>query len=190
MRCIAFEPLIIDMRNNNTDKEHYHFDYNGFRFDVILSIVQNGYEILTAIHTENWGCVLSMNNNYYVEVPDNVYYSLRKILHLNWSTNHFNSIVFLQLLSENSPKHSSGSGVDYTEIRKFLPYRRVDDAEKIYFCGWNDHIKDGRKAHNFDKTEFFFGKRVADYCRNNNISSMWTDLIKDEKKYNDPWKEL
>jgi len=187
MRCTAFEPLITDMKNNNIDKEHYHFDYNGFRFDVILSIVQSGYEILVAIHTENWGCVLNMNNNYYVEVPDEVYYSLRNILHLDWNTNHFNSKAFLQLLSERSPRHSNCQGVDYTELRQYLPYRQVDEQDKIYFCGWNDHIRDHRHARNFDKTEFFFGKIVADYCRVHNISSMWSDIPRDEQRLTNPW---
>ena len=188
MRCIAFEPLTNDMRTNNIEKEHYCFDYNGFRFDVILSIVSRGYEILVAIHTHNLGCVLEMNNNYVVEMTNGDYYSLCDILHLNWSENHFNSSVFLRLLSEQAPRYSNGRGVEYRELRRYLHYRQVDEAHKIYFCGWNDHKKDHRKAHNFDKTEFYFGKSVADYCRKNNISSMWSDIPKDEKQLIKPWK--
>ena len=40
MKCNDFIPLINDMKTNNIDKEHYTFDYNGFRFDVILSITR------------------------------------------------------------------------------------------------------------------------------------------------------
>ena len=58
MRCPAFESLIKDMKKNEIDKEHYSFVYNGFQFDTILSIVTGGYEILVAINTHNWGCVL------------------------------------------------------------------------------------------------------------------------------------
>lgn len=187
MRCTAFKPLINDMKANNIEKEHYHFDFNGFRFDVILSIVHSGYELLVAIHDENWGCVLNMNNNYYIEVPDDVYFTLRDILRLDWNTNHFNSAAFLRLLSERSPRHSNCQGVAYTEFRNYLPYRIVDERDKIYFCGWNDHTKDKRKAHNFDKTEFYFGKKIADYCRKNNISSMWSDIPRDERKITNPW---
>lgn len=187
MRCTAFEPLINDMKANDIEKEHYHFDFNGFRFDVILSIVYRGYELLVAIHDENWGCVLNMNNNYYIEVPDDVYFTLRDILRLDWSTNHFNSAAFLRLLSERSPRHSNCQGVDYTELRNYLPYRIIDERNKIYFCGWNDHAKDKRKAHNFDKTEFYLGKKIADYCRKNNISSMWSDIPRDERKVTNPW---
>lgn len=187
MRCIGFELLINDMNENNIDKEHYHFDFNGFRFDVILSIVQNGYEILVAIHTANWGCVLNMNNNFYIEVPDNVYFTLRKILKLDWNTNHFNSVAFLRLLSERSPKRSNCKGVEYAELRNYLSYRHVDEENKIYFCGWNDHKRDHRNARNFDKTEFFFGKNIADYCRTHNISSMWSDIPRDEQRVINPW---
>lgn len=187
MRCPAFEPLINDMKFNEIEKEHYHFDFNGFRFDVILSITKNGYEILVAIHTHNWGCVLDMSNNYVIEVPDDVYFSLCDILNLNWNKNHFNSAAFLLLLSENSPRTSNCRGVDYRELRNYLPYRHVDEEDKIYFCGWNDHIKDGRKAHNFDKTEFYFGKKVADYCIKNNISSLWSAIPRDECKVTKPW---
>lgn len=187
MKCPAFESLILDMKSNSIEKEHYQFEYNGFRFDVILSIVLNGYEILIAIHTHNWGCVLKMNHNYIVEMPDEYYFSLRDILGLNWNKNHFNSAVFLRLLSEKSPRRSSRRGVDYKELREYLPYRKVDENNKVYFCGWNDHTKDKRHAKNFDKTEFFFGKTVADYCRKNNISSIWSDIPRDEKIVTKPW---
>lgn len=187
MRCPAFKPLIIDMKANNIEKEHYFFNYNGFKFDVILSMANIGYEILIAIHTHNWGCVLKMSNDYVIEVPDDIYFSLCNILHLNWNQNHFNSAAFLQLLSKNSPKHSNRQGVSYKELRNYLSYRHVDEEEKIYFCGWNDHIKDKRTAHNFDKTEFYLGKKVADYCRKNNISSLWSNIPRDERKVTNPW---
>ncbi len=188
MRCPAFEPLINDMKNNNIDKEHYAFDYNGFRFDVILSFAHHGYELLVAIHTHNWGCVLTMNENYNIEVPDDIYYSLCDLLNLNWNINHFGSRTFLQLLSEHAPQRSNHQGVNYTELRNYLPYRNVEEADKIYFRGWNDHLIDHRTARNFDKTEYYFGKRVADYCRVNNISSLWTDIPRDALNVTNPWE--
>lgn len=187
MKCFAFKPLTSDMKNNGIDKEHYTFVFNGFTFDVIISIVSIGYEILVAIHTQNWGCVLNMDYNFNVEMPNNDYYTLRDILNLNWSINHFNSSGFLKLLSEQAPRRSNKCGVKYTELRKYTNYRHIDEEDKIYFCGWNDHRKDKRKAHNFDKTEFYFGKTVADYCRKNNISSLWSNISRDEKIVSKPW---
>lgn len=187
MRCPAFKPLITDMKTHDIDKEHYFFNYNGFRFDTILSIVSTGYEILVAIHTHNWGCVLTMDDDFNIEMQDNDYYSLCSLLNLNWKADHFNSATFLRLLSQNAPLHSNMRGVPYRELRNYLHYRHIDDADKIYFCGWNDHKTDKRKAHNFDKTEFFLGKKVADYCRANNISSLWSDIPRDERRLTNPW---
>lgn len=187
MKCSKFEPLIIDMKSKNIEKEHYHFNFNNFRFDVILSIANIGYEILVAIHDSNWGCVLKMNSSFFVEVPDDAYFKLCKVLQLNWNKDHFSSAVFLQLLSDNSPRKSNCQGVDYKELIAYLPYRHVDEESKIYFCGWNDHQRDNKNARNFDKTEFYFGKSVADYCRKNNISSMWSDIPREEKIVTKPW---
>ena len=63
-----------------------------------------------------------------------------------------------------------------------------NEADKIYFRGWNDHLIDHRTARNFDKTEYYFGKRVADYCRVNNISSLWTDIPRDALNVTNPWE--
>ena len=96
MRCPAFESLIKDMKKNEIDKEHYSFVYNGFQFDTILSIVTGGYEILVAIHTHNWGCVLKMDDDFIVDMPDNKYFELCRILKLNYAEDGFNSSKFLK----------------------------------------------------------------------------------------------
>lgn len=135
MRCPAFEPLIIDMKAHDIDKKHYFFNYNGFRFDTILSIASTGYEILVAIHTHNWGCVLKMDDNFIIEMQDDDYYSLRSILNLDWNTNHFNSATFLRLLSEHAPLHSNMLGVGYRELRNYLPCFLIMQQE-LSFLFW------------------------------------------------------
>lgn len=187
MKAIAFSNLIHDMKLHKIEKEHYSFIYNHFTFDIILSLTANAYEILIAIHACNWGCVLEMDRNLNVYMQDNDYYSLCKILKLNWNNDHFNSFLFLRLLSEKAPATSNKQGVDYRYLQKYLSYRNVDEKEKIYFCRWNDHITDKRIAHNFDKTEFYFGPTVANYCRRNNISSLWTADKYRTIHYSNPW---
>lgn len=182
-----FQSLINDMNINNIDKEHYTFTYNHLIFDVIFSITGQGYEILAAVHMYNWGCLLKMDRKLNMQMADADYFSLCNLLNLTWKENHFSSYKFLLLLSEKAPKQSNKAGVKYTELYRYLPYRKVDEADKKYFCGWNNHIKDKRTAHNFDKTEFYFGRKIADYCRINNISSLWSYTIRDEKHFTNPW---
>lgn len=51
----------------------------------------------------------------------------------------------------------------------------------------------GREAHIFDKTEKYFGKKVAYYCRTHNITSQWItpeqSKIKGIKTVKFPWDE-
>ena len=189
MKCLKFLPLLKDMKTNRIDKEHYSFLFNNFKFDVILAIMSSDYEILVAIHSENWGCVLRMDENFNVKMSDSDYYSLRAILGLSWQENKFSSDKFLFLLSDKAPRKSSLQKIDYKEKLKYLNYRNVEEKDKIYFCGWNDHLKDGRRARNFDKTEFYFGNQVATYCRKHNISSLWSDIPRDEKIVTNPWSK-
>ena len=44
-----------------------------------------------------------------------------------------------------------------------------------------------RVYDSYEKTEFYFGKEVADYCRVNNISSLWTHIAKEEDTFYNPW---
>lgn len=186
--CFGFKPLVRNMTANTVDKVHYAFDYNGKKFDVIFSIIKDGYEVLVGIFTHNWGCALQIDAQYVTDVPNNVYFSLLNILQLKRSTEHFTSCSFLNLLSSHAPKQITRHSVNISTVRKFVPYRTVDEKDKIFFRGWNDHLNDNRIARNFDKTEFFLGKSAADYCRKHNISSIWTDNPKDEIKVIMPWK--
>ena len=68
-----------------------------------------------------------------------------------------------------------------------MPFRKkyikaADEPDKTVFVGWNDHKLDKRVARNFGKTELFLGKKVADFCRCNNISSLWTSPEKASEK--------
>lgn len=63
-----------------------------------------------------------------------------------------------------------------------------DEQWKIYFKGWNNHVLDKKTARNFDKTEKLLGKRVADYCKEHNISSIWFDKTSEKKKVTYPWQ--
>ena len=60
-------------------------------------------------------------------------------------------------------------------MQRWYPNRinAVDPERRTIFYRWVDQNKSGRLAHNFEKTETYFGKNVADYCRRHNITSQW-----------------
>ena len=173
------ENLANEMGIAHADKEHFCFDYADHTFDIIFAFAGEEYELLVGILNINFGILLKVTQNFVVELRDDDYYALCNALQLNYNINHFTSNVFLRLLSNHIPPHYSGFQYSSPTMRPSLICRHVEESEKIYFKGWNDHKKDGRTARNFDKTEFYFGKAIADYCRKNNISSLWTDIPRD-----------
>lgn len=183
--------LVPDMELKKVDRERFTFIYNGQTIDCIFSFVGKAYESLVGIHDLNYGFVAEVYKNvrceYVAVIDDEIYIGFCKALNLSYKADGFNSNTLLTLLSKHIPTKSSGTKIRYDEMRRFLPYRAVDESEKIYFKGWNDHVKDGRVARNFDKTEFYLGKEVADYCRRNNISSLWTADSSEEVKVTNPW---
>ena len=178
--------LVNQMKENNVDKDKFSFVYK-VKFDVIVAIVHEGDELLVGLHTVNYGFVVKVNQNFVAELKEDDYYNLCKYLNLSFRNDGFTSNVFLKLLSSKIPDHYSGYKYSYKDMIPFLKCKPIDEAQKIYFKGWNDHTKDHNKAHNFEKTEFYFGKEVADYCRVNNISSLWTHIAKEEDTFYNPW---
>lgn len=183
--------LIPDMMNNHLDKEHFAFNYSNQTIDCILSFSNGHYELLVGIHALNYGFVVTIYQNgvgaYVAEITDNVYRDFCRVLNLSYRGDGFTSNTLLKLLSSHIPPASSGVKITYKTMRQYTKCRPVEESEKIYFKGWNNHVVDKNKAHNFDKTEFYFGKKVADYCRRNNISSLWTNIYRDETRYRNPW---
>lgn len=187
---LTLEPLktlVVDMRAKSVEKEHFSFVYARMTFDCIFAFCANEYELLIGIHSENFGLIIPVNERFVAALSAANYYALRDVLKLTAKGDGFTSNIFLKLLSSKIPCCSSGVHIASEEMIKYVKCRHVDEADKIYFKGWNDHTKDGRVARNFDKTEFYFGKTVADYCRVHNISSLWTDIISEKESCHMPW---
>lgn len=181
--------LTSHMRKSRKDIEQYYITYSNGKFDIIYDISKTPFELLIGAVNYNWACVLEVIDGFYTSMPDSDFYSLCNILNLKPGKEHFTSFMFLNYIASKSPTQCTNQIVDPSHLSKFRnkKVKSADEPEKIYFVGWNNHLKDKRKARNFDKTELFFGKRVADYCRKNNISSMWTDKRYDSSKASYPW---
>ncbi|WP_051671794.1 DUF6037 family protein [Oribacterium sp. P6A1] len=186
--------LVEDMSKNEIEKEHFMFEYAKQTIDCKFCIKPDGGELLIGVHRLNFGLALDVYINrseeYIAELTDKDYIRFCKALNLTYHGDGFTSNTLLELISRHIPKSSACVKIEYCVMREYTKCRHVDEAEKIYFKGWNDHVKDGKEARNYDKTEFYFGNRVANYCREHNISSIWTDIPLDEKAYANPWLSM
>lgn len=169
-------PLYKDMRKNNVSIEQFYITYANVKFDIIIDIDSTPFQMMIGVIDKNFAFVLDIKNGFITEIPDNIYYELCKVLCLNYSKDHFSSFAFLSLINRRIPSYSSKEIVNPDHLLPFRKYtsNNIEDTLKTRFIGWNDHIKDKRIAHNFAKTELYFGKTVANYCRTHNISSLWS----------------
>lgn len=179
-----FHSLYADMKAKGKPREKFQFAINHIRFEVIFLIDREPFELLVGVREKQFAFILQVMRGFMTELPENVYFNLCEILELNFSDNHFSSVAFLQDIDAAVPLKCSQDSVQPHEIAYYK--RDVLDENKIYFCGWNDHLADGRKAHNFEKTRKWLGVEVANFCIKNNISSMWTDNPQECKNYVDP----
>lgn len=178
--------LYADMKEKNKPRERFTFAIKDVTFEAIILIDRQPFELLIGAKAHQFAFTLLLKTGFRTELPDNIYYRLCEILQLNYSEHHFSSFAFLREVDKAVPPKCSKRSVQPHEIAVYK--RKVSDEDKIYFHGWNDHLADGRhvRAENIDKTRRFLGDEVADFCQQNNISSMWTDIIKDVKDPSDP----
>lgn len=170
----AFRSLINDMNCKNVDREHFKTLYARVTFDVIISLDVHPYEMLIGGRGINWACLMEISDDLENSMPDDSFFALRNKLDLKGNgIESFGSYIFLKFISEHLPKYCSGLPVQPSVMQRWYPNKTkmIDEGDRTVFYRWVDQSKKGNEAHNFDKTERYFGKKVADYCRVHNISS-------------------
>lgn len=165
--------LTSSMRKAGKDIEQFNAKYANLTFDVIYDISHSPFELLIGAPYTNWGCILKIEQGFRTKMSDEDFYTLCNLLNLKPSKETLTSFKFLLNIACQAPKKCTNEIVDSIHL---IPFRKnkiknTEEPNKIYFIGWNNHLKDKRQAHNFEKTELFFGKKVADYCKKHNISS-------------------
>lgn len=169
--------LYSSMLKHKKDIERFLFTYNGVRFDAIYVLSNKPHELLLgALGESNWACVVKVHCGFKAEMTDEDFFALCKILNLAPGKGSLTSFDFLSYISRHSPRECSPELVNPQYMTRYVAKRvpKNEEPEKDVFLGWNDHLIDKRKAQNFNKTELYFGKRIANFCRTHNISSMWT----------------
>lgn len=163
------------MTFEKVDMEHFRVRYNNVNFDAVFDISTSPYELLLGAINHQWASVVSIRPGYIASMPDEDFYALRTLFELKQGKGEFNSSIFLTHIADHAPTRCTLEQVPLPLMRRLRPVQPDHDGIiRDVFIGWNDHLADGRIARNFDKTERYFGKTKADFCRKRNISTMWT----------------
>ena len=183
-----FKNLILDMKEKNIDLQRFDVPFSKYKFDCVLSVSGNEPKLLIGLVERNWSCILVFDTSYRIKMEYSDYRALLNLLDFSYSssgnTERFTSGKFLSQIARRAPKNCKIQ-VPNTKLMSFF-YREYvpenQEPEKTVFLGWKTYAPGGKKARNFEKTELYHGKDVADYCRENNISSVWTTEDKENER--------
>ncbi len=186
MKLYEIKPLFYDMGCNKVKQDKFSFKYNKVKFDVIVLIDREPFELLFGGIDENYFFALKLFKGYELEnLSDEAFYKLCDILKLKPSKEHFNSHKFLKHFANNIPQEYSRIKIEPDEIAVHKKHF-IDENEKIYFKGWRPHTTDGRTVRNLEKTKELLGDEAYQYCKEHNISSCWSAQRAERKSYYPP----
>ena len=190
MKLYEIKPLLQDMGRNNAKIDKFRFTYNKVEFEVIVLIERSPFELLFGVIGYNYSFSLPLRAGYELqELPDEVFYKLCDILNLKPGRESLTSYKFLKYVAKRIPTRYSKTKIQPHEIAKYKQ-RNIDDAHKIYFCGWKFYEGSERNAKNFEKTKKWLGDEAYEFCKRNNISSCWTHIDLKRKDYYSPQEYL
>ena len=183
-KMYGISDLIKDMCRHDQDIDEFIFEYNKISFRAIIDVGSTPFQLLLGTVNHNWACVLRVKEGYCTSMDNDDFKRLCRVLNLKPGKGSLTSFNFLKYINDHAPSKCTLRPVQPSHI---MPFRKKDikssdDPDKTIFKGWNDHKKDKKTAQNFEKTELFLGKKVADFCRRNNVSSLWTRPDKASEK--------
>lgn len=188
MKLFEIKSLLQDMRRNKVKQDKFSFRYANIEFQVIFLIEREPYELLFGVVDHNFSFTLCLHKGFELdEMPDDVYFSLRRLMKLQKCDEVLTSYKLIQYFASRIPKKYSGKKVEPHEVAVYKQ-RNIPEADKIYFKGWRSHETDGRHVQNLEKTRLWLGNEAYEYCKKYNISSCWSNQPSERKTYYSPDK--
>ncbi len=192
MKLTGIVDIYRDMKNQSLNRCQFEFTYAKLDFDVILKIDCNPFILMFGVKINNEYFEIPLKKGFEIDpsFDSQTYNMLVKLFDFSGkSFEPFKPIHFFKALNESIPKKMK-------PINKYRPivvarYKRVvDEADKIYFKGWINHeeLKTRNPEYsknvtpeNLEKTRTLLSEKAYIRCKEDNISSKWTDIPSKEK---------
>lgn len=180
MKLTGLVPLFESMKAQNIKRYKFQFQRNDVVFDVIFFTDENPYSLLFGARGHNFSFKIPVEKGFFInenQLPNEVYNKLIKVLGLKYDPNNkFRPLFFFEDFNKSIPYSAHPRNVP--QPHEVAIYRRdVEEAHKIYFCGWRDNTLNDKHVteKNLEKTKKLLGYETYLVCRSKNISSLWTD---------------
>lgn len=179
MQLTGLIPLFESMKIQNIQRYKFQFKRSNVTFDIIFFTDESPYILLFGARGHNFSFQVPVKPGFFIDenLSTNDYYALIKVLGIKRNDNNkFRPRFFFDDFNENIP--TSADPRNIPQPHEIAIYQRtIEEADKIYFCGWRDNTIDGRqvKDENLAKTKKLLGYETYSICKARNISSKWTD---------------
>lgn len=168
------------MRKQQLDRQRFTYTKAAARFEVFFFIDTQPFELLFSAIGHNFVFSYEVGQGFVVANPNltkEEYRKLCDVLGLTFDAgNPFSPRAFLTDFNRNIPTtaHPDKTPKPHETARV---HRNVEEADKIYHCGFLDNSKLRRRVtpENLNKTKRLLGQKIHDLCVKKNLSSKWTD---------------
>lgn len=176
------------MKAQEINRYKFIFTYNNINFDVFFFIdEQPHFKLAFGVMIYNFYFELPVKKGFCIDAYlDNYTYNrLVEILQLKPSEDGpYKISYFFEQFNKNIPnKAKKQLEVKPYDIAKYI--NDVEEADKIYFCGWLDNNKREYQVQdtNLEKTRKWLSYKAYVMCKEKNISSKWTDEKEKAKEF-------
>lgn len=182
----GLKDLYYDMKKELLKRYKFGFSYNGVAFDVFFFIDEQPFKLMFGVKVRNFYFELDVNKGFEINpFLGEKYTELCRILNLTFNENSpFKTTYFFEEFNKRIPRTADKG--NYPKPHEIGVYRKeIEEADKIYFLGWQDNEKKGQQVseENLDKTRKLLGFEAYKRCRTKNISSRWTDNERFAKEF-------
>ena len=168
------------MRQVGIDRAKFRIPHNHLTFEGIFLADCAPWQLGLACLAHNFTLLLKVSKSYevdsYIHDTDAVN-NLKMALRTGAASGHpFSTSNFLREIDAHLP--ATVTRGDRARPADVARHRRdVEEADKVYLCGWDPHTSDGKHVtpRNLAKTRDWLGQADHDWCKRYNVSTRWTD---------------
>lgn len=174
------------MLAQNMKRTKFRITINKAVFSIIYFIDSKPHKLAIGIHAKNVFFEIPVKKGFIIRAYLGEHYQdVYEALGLSPnSENPFGSRGFFEEINNRIPETTNPG--NKPKPRDVIFFRRdVEEADKIYFCGWKDNDIRGEKLSdkNLHKTRQLLDEEAYIMCKTYNISSRWTDEPNKEVAY-------
>lgn len=177
MRLTGLEPLHRSMREQGMGRVKFRYRLNHLNFECLFFIDTKPFELVMGCLGHNFAIFKQVLPGFEINAYlGDAYAPLQRALFLDAGTNiKLDPGVFFAEFNRHIPGHATpDQRPEPRDVGRYYP--DLEEADKLYFCGWLDNTKQGNRVseRNLAKTHRLMGQRAHDFAAQRNFSTRWT----------------